>query len=120
MNEERLAKALSGNEGLLSALAGKQAGAERVTADRTRRVVRTSLGVLQEQKVHRKRNISLALAALILSVVFLGPFLWRLSYELLEGDHFLDYTTQITLGAGAVASALVASMLVAGWLRKRP
>ena len=35
MNEERLAKALSGNEGLLSALAGKQAGAERVTADRT-------------------------------------------------------------------------------------
>lgn len=110
----------SAREDLLSALAGKQAGAERAAANRTRRVVRTSLGVLQEQNVQGRRHRSLALAALVLILVFLGPFLWRLTYELLEGDHFLDYTSQITLGAGAIASALAASLLVAGWLRRRP
>lgn len=116
MNEQKP----SAREDLLSALAGKQAGEERAAANRTRRVVRTSLGVLQEQNVHRRRHRSLALAALVLILVFLGPFLWRLTYELLEGDHFLDYTSQITLGAGAIASALAASLLVAGWLRRRP
>lgn len=110
----------SAKEALLSALAGKQAGEERAAANRTRRVVRTSLGVLQEQKVHRRRHRSLALASLLIILVFLGPFLWRLTYELLEGDHFLDYTSQITMGAGVIASAIAASMLIAGWLRRRP
>jgi hypothetical protein len=104
---------------LLRALAGKCAGDERAAADRTRRVVMASLGVLQEQKASRKRSRSVAVAALLLMTLALGPFAWHLADELIEGEHICDVTTQLSLAACILCPAILAAALVAGWLRNR-
>ena len=107
-------------EELLSALAGKEATRECAAAHRTRRVVLASLGVRAEQKACRKRNRATALAVLLLMVLSLGPFLWRLADEIFEGEQIGDIATQIALWACILSPAILAAVLVAGWLRKRP
>jgi hypothetical protein len=110
---------VAGNEELLSALAGKQATRECATAYHTRRVVLASLGVMAEQKVCRRRHRAIAVAALMLMVLALGPFLWRLTDELFEGEHISDIAAQIALWACILSPAILAAALVAGWLRRR-
>jgi hypothetical protein len=88
-------------EELLSALAGKEATRECAAA-------------------HRTRNRAIALAVLLLMVLSLGPFLWRLADEIFEGEQIGDIATQIALWACILSPAILAAVLVAGWLRKRP
>jgi len=102
---------------LLSALAGKQAGRERAMAENTRRVVMTSAGVMQDQRAGRKRSSSLALASIVLMLLALGPFIWRVSDDLVGGEHWTDMATQTSLWVCIVCPALLAAALVAGWLR---
>lgn len=104
---------------LLAALAGCEAKRDRETAYRTRRVVLASLGVMQEQKASRQRNRGVALAALLLMAIALGPFLWHLTYELFEGEHISDIAAQIALWACILSPAILAAALMAGWLRRR-
>jgi hypothetical protein len=104
---------------LLSALAGREANRECAAAYRTRRVVLASLGVMEEQKAGRRRHRAIALAALLLMAVALGPFLWRLADELFEGEHITDIAAQIALWACILSPAILAAALVAGWLRRR-
>jgi len=104
---------------LLSALAGNQAGRERTVAYRTRRVVSTSLGVMQEQKAGRKRNRSLALAAILVVGFALGPLVWRVADDLIEGEHISDLAPQVGLLVCILCPALVAAALVAGWTRRK-
>ncbi len=105
---------------LVSALAGKQAGREQAVAYRTRRVVLASHGVMQNQKAGRKRSRALALASILLMVVALGPFVWRVTDDIISGDHWGDVATQSCLWTSILMPALVAAALVAGWLRQRP
>ncbi len=115
------AKLVSGPEdahrGLLSALAGKQAGRERTVAHKTRRVVSTSLGVMQDQSASRRRSRALALAALLLVLLALGPFVWHVTEGLLDGEHMADIFTQTSLGICILCPVILAAVIVAGWAR---
>ena len=103
---------------LLSALAGKDADRERTVAFRTRRVVAASLGVMQGQKEGRKRGRALALAAILMVILALGPLVWRLADEVMAGAHLTDEAIQVCLLAFVLCPAILAAVLVAGWMRR--
>jgi hypothetical protein len=105
---------------LVSALAGKQAGREQAVAFRTRRVVAASHGVMQDQKAGRKRGRALALASILLVVLAMGPFVWRVTDDIVSGEHWADLATQTSLWICILLPALVAAALVAGWMRQKP
>jgi hypothetical protein len=105
------------NPDLLAALSGKQAGRERAVAEKTRRVVMASLGVMQDQKAGRRRTRSLALASLVLLLLALGPFVWRVADDLIGGEHIGDIATQASLWVCVLCPVILAAVLVAGWSR---
>jgi hypothetical protein len=105
---------------LVSALAGKQAGREQAVAYRTRRVVLASHGVMQDQKAGRRRGRALALASILLVILAMGPFLWRVTDDIAGGELWSDVATQGGLWVCILLPALVAAALVAGWMRQRP
>lgn len=105
---------------LLSALAGNQAGRDRAVAQKTRRVVMASHGVMQDQKAGRKKDRAVAVVAILLVVLVLGPFFWRVADELIGGEHISDMATQFSLWVCVLCPALLAAALVAGWSRKKP
>jgi hypothetical protein len=104
---------------LLSALAGTQAGSDRETAFRTRRVVGSSLGLMREQQAGRRRIRAVALAAILLVVLFLGPMVWCSVDRLLAAEKWRDVTCQLALWVCILCPALVACALLAGWVRNR-
>lgn len=105
---------------LVSALAGKQAGREQAVAYRTRRVVAASQGVMQDQKAGRRRGRALALASILLVILAMGPFVWRVTDDIVGGEHWEDLATQTGLWVCVLLPAVVAAALVAGWMRQRP
>jgi hypothetical protein len=107
------------NHDLLEALAGNQANLDRAVARRTRGVVLASLGVMQDQKAWRKRSRAVALASILLVVLALGPFAWRVADDLIGGEHIGDIATEFSLWVCILCPALVAAALVAGWSRRK-
>jgi hypothetical protein len=107
------------NRDLLEALAGKQAGRDRAVAENTRRVVLASAGVMKEQRADRRRSTSLALAAILLVLLALGPFVWRVADDIIGGEHWSDIATQTSLWVCVACPALLAAALVAGWSRMK-
>lgn len=92
---------------------------DREVAQSTRRVVMASLGVMKEQKADRKRSRSLALAAILLVVLVLGPLAWLAFDHFISGEQVGDLSTQFSLWVCILCPAILAAALVAGWLRKR-
>lgn len=109
----------SADRELVASLAGAQAGRERDVAHRTRRVVMTSAGVMQDQKAGRQRIRAVALAAILLVSLALGPLVWCAVDSLFAGEHLGDLTCQAGLWVCILCPALVAAALVAGWLKNR-
>lgn len=109
-----------GNGELLASLAGKRASRERAVAQTTRRVVLTSLGVMQEQSASRRRSRALALAVLLLALLAVGPFVWHVTEDLLGGEHMADIATQTSLWICILCPAILAAVIVAGWARSKP
>ena len=105
---------------LLAALAGKDAGRERAVAENTRRVVMASAGVIRDRRADGKRRRAVALASILLMLLALGPFVWRVADDLIGGEHWTDIATQTSLWVCVVCPALLAAALIAGWSRMRP
>jgi hypothetical protein len=91
---------------------------DRAVAHKTRRVVMASLGVLNEQKEGRRRSRSLALAAILILLLAIGPLAWLAVDHFISGGHLGDLTTEFSLWVCILCPALLAAALVAGWLRK--
>jgi hypothetical protein len=103
----------------LNALAGKDADRDRMVAQRTRRVVLSSLGVIKEQQEDKSRARGVALAFTILLLLLVGPLLWEATDSLIAGEHLGDPGNLWSLWAVIACPTLLGAVMVAGWWRKR-
>jgi Na+-driven multidrug efflux pump len=92
---------------------------DREVARSTRRVVMASLGVLKQQKAGRKRIRAVALAAILVFLLVVGPLIWWAVDNLIAGEHLGDLTSQFSLWVCILCPALLAAAVMAGWLRNR-
>jgi hypothetical protein len=105
---------------LLSALTGRDANRDRTVAQRARRVVMSSHGVLKEQKQDKSRARGVALAVTLLVLLLIAPLLWEATDSLIAGEHLGDPRNEWSLWACIICPTLLGAALIAGWWRRRP
>jgi hypothetical protein len=73
---------------------------------------------MQDQKQGLRRSRSLALVSILLVILAMGPFVWRVTDDVIGGEHWSDMATQTSLWVCILLPAVLAAALVAGWLRR--
>lgn len=104
---------------LAEAMTGFSGDRDRATADRTRRVVVASAGVMREQRAGRKRIRAMALAATLVVFFVVGPPVWWVADTLIEEEHLTSLVSELAVWGFFSITALLGSALLAGWLRRR-
>ena len=104
---------------LIEAAAGFESNRARATADKTRRVVMTSAGVMQEQRAGRKKTRAMALAATLVVFFVVAPPIWWIAENLIEEEHVTSTLSELAVWGFFSVTALLGSALLAGWLRRR-
>jgi len=106
-------------DGLVDAMTGFSGDRDRATADKTRRVVMASAGVMQEQRAGRKRTRAMALAATLVVFFVVGPPVWWVADTLIEEQHLTSLVSELAVWGFFSITALLGSALLAGWLRRK-
>jgi len=104
---------------LVEAAAGFQGDRARATAEKTRRVVMTSAGVMQEQRAGRKKIRAMALAATLVVFFIVAPPIWWIAENLIEEEHLTGTLSELAVWGFFSVTALLSSALLAGWLRRK-
>ena len=104
---------------LIEAVSGLQSDRDRSGADKTRRVVMTSAGVMQDQRAGRKKVRAWAVAATLVVFFIVAPPIWWLAETLIEEQHLSSTFGEIAIWGFFSITALLGSALLAGWLRRR-
>jgi hypothetical protein len=60
----------------------------------------------------------MALVSILLVILAMGPFVWRVADDVIGGEHWTDMATQTSLWVCILLPAVLAAALVAGWLRR--
>ncbi|MGA9584467.1 MAG: hypothetical protein WBQ95_04015 [Terracidiphilus sp.] len=104
---------------LVEAMAGFGGDRDRAAADKTRRVVMASAGLMQEQRAGRKRIRAMALAATLVVFFVVGPPVWWVADSLIEEEHLTSLMSELAVWGFFSVTALLGSALLAGWLRRK-
>jgi len=104
---------------LIEAVSGLQGDRERITAEKTRRVVMASAGVMQDQCAGRKKIRAWAIAATLVVFFIVAPPIWWLAETLIEEQHLTSTFGEIAIWGFFSITALLGSALLAGWLRRK-
>jgi len=109
----------SARRDLVEAMTGLSADRDRAAADRTRRVVMASAGLIREQRAGRKRMRSMALAATLVVFFVVAPPIWWLAENVIEEEHVTSLVSELAVWGFFSVTALLGSALLAGWLRRK-
>lgn len=104
---------------LIESVAGLQGDRERATADKTRRVVMASAGIMREQRAGRKKIRAMAIAATLVVLFVVAPPIWWIAETLIEEEHLTSTLSELAVWGFFSVTALLGSALLAGWLRRR-
>lgn len=103
----------------LSSLCGHDSDRASALTQRTRQVVLASQCVLKDQQSCRRRTRILALTSVVFILLGVTPLVWWTVDTIISDGRFSETTGQIALWTCSLCPALIAAVLIAGWMRSQ-